>query len=456
MVNSVTDLDAIFSNFLPSSSSSSSNNNNSYQHQLRQQMQMGRHRKAVQAQPGKSPVTLMSGSGEPAGSVLPAAAFTNTVHSDDVPATISTGVSSSAATDRTSLHHGNVCAPVANQLVPTASGMNITDTSKLSEKRLSTLDERVFTKPTADWSKSHIQVLLDVYEKERSKFVTRGLVSRKLWNEVARKVNSQTGQHFSGFHCENNRAADAMTTAISYWRTHRPIFVRQFHWTLRWKVLMRGYRRAERVKAEGKLNAEQFRGAHPLHERIQSILAQEPPRHLPISVRGIGNLDAHTLSREERQVWSIADSRRLLTHYAELRKRFRNGGCASLPQTEWDKELHAALGKDPLPEQVPLTPSQAAKKRKSLQEEQSDKAEETKADGGDANMSSPSPSIVHLESVPKPHGEFVAYLASLIDGFSAGPLRDKTMQDILRYVFRFRKNARSERAQQWSSQQPCP
>lgn len=61
----------------------------------------------------------------------------------------------------------------------------------------------VFTKPTADWSNVDVKVLLDVYETERSKFKTPGLVCRKLWDEVALKVNSRTGKIFKGCHCEN-------------------------------------------------------------------------------------------------------------------------------------------------------------------------------------------------------------------------------------------------------------
>ncbi|XP_022690283.1 uncharacterized protein LOC111261225 isoform X2 [Varroa jacobsoni] len=117
-------------------------------------------------------------------------------------------------------------------------------------------NNEISKKLTADRTDADTRTLLDVYEAERPKFMTRGLVCRKLWDEIAKKINSQRGRRFKGFHCEN-----------------------------KWKVLLRSYRRAGRAKEKGNVNAEQFKRTHPLHERINSILTQEPSRDITVSIK---------------------------------------------------------------------------------------------------------------------------------------------------------------------------
>ncbi|XP_022664243.1 uncharacterized protein LOC111251679 isoform X2 [Varroa destructor] len=199
-------------------------------------------------------------------------------------------------------------------------------------------NNEISKKLTADRTDADTRTLLDVYEAERPKFMTRGLVCRKLWDEIAKKINSQRGRRFKGFHCEN-----------------------------KWKVLLRSYRRAGRAKEKGNVNAEQFKRTHPLHERINSILTQEPSRDITVSIK------ERKPSRERR-----------LQDVAQASKKAERGigSCAE---------------------------------------------------------SNSSPSVIHPKTVRTPNGEFAAYLATLIDGLSAEPLRDKTMQNILQYVFNFRK-----------------
>lgn len=60
-----------------------------------------------------------------------------------------------------------------------------------------------YTKPIADWNESHVRVLLSLYEKDRAKFLTKGLIGKKLWEEIAVKFNKETGLQLKGYHCEN-------------------------------------------------------------------------------------------------------------------------------------------------------------------------------------------------------------------------------------------------------------
>lgn len=69
----------------------------------------------------------------------------------------------------------------------------------------SSLIAEISKKLTADRTDADTRTLLDVYEAERPKFMTRGLVCRKLCDEIAKKINSQTGRRFEGFHLRENK-----------------------------------------------------------------------------------------------------------------------------------------------------------------------------------------------------------------------------------------------------------
>lgn len=60
-----------------------------------------------------------------------------------------------------------------------------------------------YSKPITEWNESHMQVLIEIYAKESARFLSKGLVKKKLWEEVAQKVNKETGLNLKGFHCEN-------------------------------------------------------------------------------------------------------------------------------------------------------------------------------------------------------------------------------------------------------------
>ncbi|XP_028967835.1 uncharacterized protein LOC100902893 [Galendromus occidentalis] len=304
------------------------------------------------------------------------------------------------------------------------------------------------TKLVLDWSESHVKVLLELYEKERPKFLTKGLVRKRLWGEIAQKVNRITGLQLQGFHCEN-----------------------------KWKVLMRGYRRAEKDFGAAGVDEEQFKKAHPLFEQIRTILSKDPIDEYAVTAR-----DVQKLSRESRMVWRPQDTKSLLNHYGNFRKRQKNPNLTLMsweriarlirqdipsfamsgshcysrfrflrikyqramllckdetsrwPHCPMFNELHAVLREDPLPSEVPLTPSQIAKKKKERRANEPD--DEERNDGFGL------PSVIQLEPTSrKPQEEFTAYLAKLVDGLAVS-LKDRAMQDILGYVFNFRKKIR--------------
>ena len=128
-------------------------------------------------------------------------------------------------------------------------------------------------------------------------------------------------------------------------------------------------------------------------------------------------------------------------------------------------ELHAVLWEDPLPSEVPLTPSQIARRKFSVgirvfqapeasipsqsvlsfAEKKENRASEPSTNEEKDEGPGP-PSVIQLEPTRQPQGsEFTAYLAKLVDGLSKS-LKDRAMQHILGYVFSFRKKIRLSKA----------